>query len=473
MEKNSVTKFIPLITIIVLTGCASISHPTAASTSMMRNPHSSNYAYNTPFWDGSTAEIWGKLQPLSAAKLTAMQNTSNGEMENAWIQLAIMTKQKNISTQQLASELLAWREHNPSHPANQLLPDNAMLSQLVASPPPHQIAILLPQSGQYAALGHTVREGFLDSYYANLGKIGKQNVKFYDTNQTQNIASLYQQAVTDGADFIIGPLTKDHVQQLRGMRNFPSATLALNYTDSHDSAQPDNFYEFGLLPEDEAGQIAYRAHEAGHSRAIVIAPQNDWGKRLASAFTARWQAVGGSVQAAWYYTPKTNFNEEIAQLLNVNIEADKKLMRKDNHKTVLEQQRRHDFDVIFLFSQPQEARAIVPMLRYYYANDIPVYATSAVYSGKPDPDKDVDLNGVIVCDIPWRLENAATRTQNETSSNRLYAVGQDAYLLSQSMPRLTNLPNFPLYGRTGALTLSSQHQIHRRLPCVAIHNGLI
>ena len=36
-------------------------------------------------------------------------------------------------------------------------------------------------------------------------------------------------------------------------------------------------------------------------------------------------------------------------------------------KLILEQQRRQDFDVIFLLTQPERAREIVPLLKYYYA----------------------------------------------------------------------------------------------------------
>jgi len=90
-------------------------------------------------------------------------------------------------------------------------------------------------------------------------------------------------------------------------------------------------------------------------------------------------------------------------------------------------------------------------------------------SGRPNPAKDVDLNGVIVCDIPWNRQGS----RDESSSNRLYAVGQDAYLLSQNLSRLAEIPSFPVYGSTGALFLSPQNQIHRRIPCTAIHNGLL
>lgn len=445
------------------TSCSSVSFSNSQSTASLAN---------TPTWDDNPTTTWTQLQHMSSAKLAEAQSKTSDPTQTAWLQLARILKQKNISTQQITNDLMAWRAQHPSHPANQLFPDDASLSRLAALPPPQHIAILLPESGEYSAAANAVREGFLHAYYANLPKVGKQGVKFYNTAQTQNIAAVYQQALADGADFIVGPLTKDNVKEL--IKNGPVTTpiLALNYTDPQNGTLPNNFYEFGLLPEDEVLQMADRARAAGQVRAIVIAPQSAWGHRLVTAFSARWQTLGGSIQESWTYSAKTDLNLGIAQLLNVNPSADKKLMHDTNDKNVLQHQRRQDFDVIFLFSQSHEAHTIVPLLRYYYATDIPIYTTSSTYAGKPNPEKDVDLNGVIVCDIPWN-KSPTEQTAGSNSPDRLYAVGQDAYLLSQSLPRLTQLPHFPIYASTGALALTEHQQIHRRIPCVAFRNGLL
>lgn len=463
MEKNVLIKIASVLIGIGLTSCSSVSSSPSKTPASHKNVIT--MSQSNVFADSNTTTTWNKLQHMSVVKLAAMQSKTTDNIENGWITLAIIAKQRKASTQQLVDDLMAWRQRNPGHTANQLFPDNATLNQLVGAPPPVQIALLLPQGGAYASSGQAVSQGFLNAYYANRLQAGKQRVKIYDTTQAQSMAALYQQAIADGADFVIGPLVKEQVQQLSVATPLSAPTLALNYTNNN--ASYNNFYEFGLLPEDEAGQLADRARTAGLSKALVIAPQNAWGQRVVSAFSERWQAEGGDIQEKWYYADKANFNQDIAHLLKVDMAADKLLMRKDNNKAVLEQQRRQDFDVIFLFSQPEEARLIVSLLRYYYSGKTPIYTTSSAYSGKLNPQKDVDLNGVIVCDIPRDL----SAKKDREPANRLYAVGQDAYLLSQSLQRLATLPHFPIYATTGALTLSTQHQIHRRLPCVAIRNG--
>ncbi|RDI44763.1 penicillin-binding protein activator [Aquicella lusitana] len=467
MQRSIFIKIIlGLIIAVGLASCSTTTFSPASTSSSALSPES----YHTTLWEGNADTIWNKLQATPPSRLAALQRETSDPTQNAWLQLALISKRNSVNTQQLAHQLIIWRNSNPSHPANQLLPNDEILNQLQNAAAPQQIALLLPQSGPFGTSGRAVREGFLNAYYANLSKAGQQRVKFYDTASTPSMAALHQQAVAEGADFVIGPLIKDQVQQLSKSGSFTSPTLALNYTTLYWGSLPTNFYEFGLLPEDEVAQIADRAHETGRSRAIIIAPQNVWGKRLVSAFSTRWQSIGGSIQETWYYSANTDFNQEIARLLKVNLSQDKQLMKEGGNKESLQNQRRQDFDVIFLFAQPQPARAILPLLRYYYAGDVPVYATSSIYSGKLNPAKDADLNGVIICDIPWTKQLARMRSDDEVSSDRLYAVGQDAYLLSQTLQRLTYLPNFPIYGRTGALTLSSTHQIHRRLPCTVIRN---
>ncbi|MBV9576095.1 MAG: penicillin-binding protein activator [Gammaproteobacteria bacterium] len=449
-----------LIAAVGLVSCSSSSFNTDVPVGQADIPSHYTDTSSLAFFQGNAVAVWEKILPFSTTRLNSMLATTTDPTARAWVQLALIAKQKNIDTPTFAKKLLAWREQNPAHPANQLFSDNRVLTQLQSTSPPQQIAILLPQNGTYQNAGQTVREGILNAYYTNLPHVGHQQVKFYDTTQA-SVITLYQRASAEGADFIIGPLIKEDVQQLRQLNNFNKPTLSLNYTNN---SAITNFYEFGLLPEDEITQIANRAHQSGFSRALVIAPQNAWGKRLVSALSSHWQTLGGSIQGSWYYTSPVNFNQEIAKFLKVNPDADRKLMQENNDKTLLAHQRRQDFDVIFLFSQPAYARLIVPLLRYYYVSDTPIFATSSVYAGKPDPAKDADLNGVIICDIPRAPGKAG---------NRLYAVGQDAYRLSQSIPRLVAMPSFPLYGATGALLLSPQQQIHRRIPCVPVQNGLI
>lgn len=458
MKKNIVFSFVAFFTMTAIAGCATNS-PTNVTTAYHPSISQKNVL------DNSTTATWDNLQHTSSRQLTAMQNEENNPEQKAWIELALISKRNSANTPQLAQQLINWHNRYPSHRGNQLLPADSTLQQLAQAAKPKQIAILLPQTGKFAKAGQTVREGFLNAYYNNLSPEQQQNIKFYDTSKN-NLNTIYQQAVTDGADVIIGPLAKSEVQQLSS-RSLEKPTIALNYSSSTRSTST-NLFEFGLLPEDDARQLAARARHAGLARALIIAPQDAWGQRLTTAFISAWKNNQGSIVDTYYFSKKSDFNADIARLLKVNPSADRKLMKTTKNKDELSQQRRQDFDTIILFAQPNEARTITPLLHFYYVNNIPIYTTAAAYN-KNSPESEVDLNGVMICDIPWNMRQQH-KTDDEIQSDRLYAVGQDAYLLSQSIQRLTTLPNFPIYGTTGALVADSTNQIHRRLPCRSIHH---
>lgn len=468
MYKKKYLLNISFIFLLTLTACSKASFTNDQVLAMSKSNPSSDYR-NAAFLQGNPTTIWYKLQQTSSVHLTQMLKERSEPNDRGWIELALINKRysTNKAVHRLPDQLISWRSRYPGHPGNALMPNDENLHNLTQNHPPSQIAILLPQSGPYAASSRHIRAGILNAYYAKSGTTNKQNIKFYDTAHTSPTA-LYEKATSEGADFVIGPLTKNEVNQLKQTSNFTAPIIALNYADN--SSANTNFYEFGLLPEDEATMAAERAYQQGLSQAIVIAPDNDWGKRVSQTLSNKWRELGGKVQDTWLYQARSNFNEDIAKLLKVDLKADKMITREANKKEILDDQRRNDFNVIFLFAQNRDARVIVPLLRYYYASNVPIYASSSVFAGKM-LGNDSDLNGVIVCDIPWSKQPASSIQGH--ASNRLYAIGQDAYTLSQSLPTLSKLNNFPLYGKTGALAVTNTQQIHRRIPCRVIRHGVV
>src|SRR5690606_35755969 len=109
---------------------------------------------------------------------------------------------------------------------------------------------------------------------------------------------------------------------------------------------------------------------------------------------------------------------------------------------------------------PAQARQIKPTLAFHYAGDIPVYATSHIYSGVPNPSADRDLNGVRFNTMPWIFDTQSEEKKMIDSAvkssaiySRLHALGVDAYRLSPRLPQLAQIPEMRLYGATGAMRL--------------------
>lgn len=346
----------------------------------------------------------------------------------------------------------------------------------IPSPPPtqpQQVALLLPLQGNLSNAGQAIKEGFLAAYQADTNSMRPAKINVIDSNQSSDVQGTYQQAVSQGNDIVVGPLTKPHVQAISNMGRLPVAVLALNNLDPNQPTPP-NFYQFGLSPLDEARQAAGLAWQNGHRAALIIVPQSPWGQTVNSAFRDQWQAVGGTVTDTLFYSNNTQaLDGQIRKLLHFNQPADTRAMPT----------RRKDFDVIFLAADPQTAREIRPLLKFYYAGDISIYATSLVYSGTPQPASDNDLNGIVFCDAPWvfggKGPTAALRQQlsllwsnNFQQNARLYALGVDAYQVSMQLRNLATSPQQTIDGATGILSLNDQHRIVRQLVCAQFQNGI-
>lgn len=352
---------------------------------------------------------------------------------------------------------------------------------------PQHVALLLPLQGQYGASGQAVRNGYLAAYFADK----QQNpnvptVSVVDTSST-NIHDAYNQAINNGANFVVGPLTKPEVQQLASS-NVVVPTLALNSLDGNQSAS-GNIYFFSLSPRDEADQAAQKAWQNGYQRAIVIYPATPWGQNIANAFESRWQAQGGQVVDTLAFNSGRNLASSVGNLLHVDksIVSSQGFKKAMKDKVPLTQLRRQDFDVIFLAASPSQARLIKPLLKFYFAGNIPVYATSSIYTGTPSPNNDRDLDGIIFCDMPWVLagpsqlpsgigmikSRVATLWPNSYSNySKLYAMGVDAYELTAHLNQLSGSPQGGLSEATGTLYLGPQHQIYRQLQWAQMRNGV-
>ncbi|MCG8324332.1 MAG: penicillin-binding protein activator, partial [Thiotrichales bacterium] len=234
-----------------------------------------------------------------------------------------------------------------------------------------------------------------------------------------------------------------------------------------------------------AEQVAERAYFDGHIRALVITTGDEWGNRLFDAFNKRWQELGGVLlEDTRYNADTTDFSDPIRKLLN----TDSSKQRAKDLRTVLnrrihsEERRRQDADFIFIASRPNIARQVMPHIRFLRAGDVPVYATSHIYTGQPDPVRDADMNNIVFADIPWNLNpdfyhkqarSVVTETwpQSAASYQRLYALGYDAYTLIPELPLLIRDNSRRFNGATGDLYLGDAGRVQRYLTWARFVNG--
>lgn len=324
---------------------------------------------------------------------------------------------------------------------------------------PRIIALLVPLRGQLGNIGQAVKQGFLAAAQEN----GNPQIIVIDTTKEPTIQAAYNKALAQNAEFVVGPLLKPQVQTLAGLE-LSTPVLALNYLNS-DISTPDKLYQFGLSPLDEAQELAQKAWQSGHRSALIIT--SGWGTQIAQSFTDEWKNLGGNIVGQLTLSQHSSaLTGQIRQLLEFKPPHD----------------RRTDFDIIFLATNPTLGRQVIPLLKFFYAGNIPVYATASIYSGIPNSRLDNDLNGVIFCSGPWSLGvnrpkpllyerlQAANSLEFFRQHRSYYALGVDALYITQQLSRLSSLQ--VLSGTTGQLTLNDQ-RIIRQMPCAQFRRGKI
>jgi len=424
--------------------------------------------------------IWDSLAKASTTDLQAASNKATGEFAG-WVQLALINRQNSNLDLQIQA-LQAWRETYPTHPANSKLP-KAMeqLQELQASRPTH-IGLLLPFSGPLANVAQALRDGFLAAQYqAQSQGIEQPQVTLYDSTQYVDALQALNQAKSEGVQWIIGPLEKDKVAYLAALPNLPLPVLSLNYSEQQGN-NALTFYQFGLAPEDEARSAAMRAWEDGRRRMATLSTNDDWSQRANYAFKQQWEALGGELIGQEIVDQPATVANQMGELLKIRQSE----RRANTVQGILGDVKalptpRQDLDALFLAATPLQARQIKPTLAFQYAAALPVYATSHSYQVDPSGSQNTDLDGLLVAETPWLLEQDDPLYQSVTASwpqaagplGRLYAMGIDAQRIFSRLPQMRQYPDTRIEGATGLLSLTQGGRIQRDLAWGQIEDGLL
>ncbi|MHB1057806.1 MAG: penicillin-binding protein activator [Rhodanobacter sp.] len=351
---------------------------------------------------------------------------------------------------------------------------------------PTQVALLLPNDGNYAAASTAIREGFFAAYIdAGRNRAPRPSVRVYDSQGTADGAvKAYQQAVGDGAKLVVGPLTRSEVAAVFSQPTLPVPLLALNHPDDKQLPSGETS-EFGLLPESEGAQAADHMIERGLRQVYVLISTDDFAQRAAGAFKAELAARGGQLAGMITLPPgATSY---------ANIIADLHLPSGANAPAVPAEPAAAGTAIapaassavndsgIFISMRPQQARLLLPQLRIAQVN-LPVIATSHVYEGNDDASSNRDLDGVEFCDAPWLFDaqpglpnhdDIATRLPAARGgAARLFAFGMDAWNLVPYLDWLRAHPGSYVPGASGQLTADQFGRVRRVLIWARFQNGL-
>ncbi len=393
-----------------------------------------------------------------------------------WVALAEIAAIPIDETARFSQAMGEWRARYPYHPAS----TRAGEIQAGRGTPqiPARAAALLPMSGRLAGAGSQIKAG-LDA--ADLSQTGPRTlVQVYDSAAVSTTA-LYDQAVREGADIVLGPLVKSNVDILSGWTARTVPVLALNQAESARPNLGGDFFQFGLAPEDDAETVAEGAMERNWARALILYPDSEWGTRIRDAFSATYLALGGTVMDERAYDPDgVDFSIPIGELLHLDQsnQRRKALQGQISRQLEFEARRREDVDLIFLAANAEQVRQIYPQLRFFQLGTLPVVATSHADQGASAGSGNQDLNGMYMVALPWlvapnQLGIDLPGPEAETMrSSRLFALGVDAYRLMPWLPALRASPGGTVRGATGTLSATPDGRVKRRLQWVQYVEGI-
>ncbi|MBM2885467.1 penicillin-binding protein activator [Chromobacterium amazonense] len=296
--------------------------------------------------------------------------------------------------------------------------------------PKIKIGLILPNES--AALGEAaavVRSGVEAAAQVD------QNAELVSVDATtDNVVQRYRAAVADGVNVVIGPLSRGAIAQLAPAVTVP--TLALNSID-RDAAANAKLFSLSLIVEGEARQLAQLMRDDGRANPLLVVGGDALSQRLAKAFADEWRRLNGKDALRQAYDPNN-----LPALLQASGQADSLALALD--------------------------AAQAGKLKAALTPDLPVYGTSQLNAGGSQPE----LAGVRFIDMPWFLmpdHPAVKRYPRPTTpltaqTERLYALGIDAYRLAVLMAGSRPGAAVKLDGVTGDLKLGRDRVFERQLP---------
>nr|WP_220493839.1 penicillin-binding protein activator [Shewanella sp. SG41-4] len=416
--------------------------------------------------------IWKLLQPLSEETVQSFMRDQSNPIFAGWLQLTFIAKHYAVEPTQLVRYLGEWQRNNPYHPGAMKLP--ADLEKALNAKPfrPQNIAVLLPLSGPRAVVAEPIRQGLLSSYLSDYD--ASVSINFYDTQQ--GVAAAYQQAVGNGAEFIIGPLLPNEVEELQKINDKQKSTvpqLYLNQTDTF-TPQPNLFY-FSLSPAQEASDAAHKLYSDGVKLPLLLASNDPIGKRMADSFKQTWLTLTSNDAEVYFYDAGDQMKVTVQEALGVKDSQARISRMRDLLGSRLESdfRSRQDIDAIYMISGSQDLALLKPFLDVnfsVFSEPVTLYTTSRSRLENESAQSAQELNNLIISDVPWLMQSSSeTQLVSElwsgwnNSQKRLYVMGFDALELVNRLAQMRAFPGYQFIGRSGALSVKPNGVIDRQL----------
>ncbi len=377
-------------------------------------------------------QLWELLIGMPYQRLTEMQYRNDNPNLNGWIEIAASFN-NSLSLSSWRNAIAEWAQTRPHHESIPWLENQIRL----APEGPKQVAILLPQSGSdaYAQAARGIRDGWMLAYMVDKRQVDPAslpNFKFYDT-VGKDREQLVFEAFEDGADHIVGPLSKDAVNSIQAGRTFPGSILMLNTPNSFGNSRPDTVRYLAWTIEDEALKMAQTLSRLERTRCVVIYGNEPWMIRARAEFELN-VAAPTRVLSVNRISEFEQLTDDVGATIGIEESEKRRTEIESIVQFPLEFQPRMNQEInsIVAFIDSSQLEAVLESLRFHADRPLDIYVTDSAVRGKL-----TELaNGVQFTTDTWRIfKSDLANTVNEYFDSNpnmasFYAMGIDAYRFS-------------------------------------------
>jgi len=324
-----------------------------------------------------------------------------------------------------------------------------------------KIGLLLPLSGQQAALGRTL----LQAAEMGLFEVGDDSFTLLveDTATTAGADSAARTLLAEGAKILLGPVFATDVRKIA-----PIATGAhvpvLAFTNDTSAAQP-GVYVLGVTPQEQVDRVVQYAANQGMQRFAILAPTSAYGNIVTSEFRAAVQKSNAILADMALYDPNSPDYTKVVEDLSTKYQND-------------------PFDALMLPEGGAKLRQLGPLLPAFQIGPQTVQILgTGLWAGDAALAQETGLNGGWYASTdPDRWQQFANRYQSVYGAapdqraalvydaiTMIVALGKGNPAPDYSEAALTNTSGFS--GVTGVFRLNADGTVERRLAVLEVVPG--
>lgn len=232
------------------------------------------------------------------------------------------------------------------------------------------------------------------------------------------------------------------LQELNGLLVLSSSNLI---------SQNPNQVRFNIDQKEDYLDLLNYSKNQGNRDAIII---DDDATKDKEVLAKIWKDLDGRIIKS--STSENKQNEKLLSsllLIENSTTRAKKLSRTLSTTLEFTPRRRKDIDSLILSVSLSTARSLKPALEYNFGESVSVYLSSAWINNEYYKEKEIDLEGITLIDMPWMLNASSDIKIDMQNRSRNFAIGFDAYELVLLLNNPSTKRNFAYKGLSGKISL--------------------